>query len=344
MMESMFLTDTRVRLSGRTYTRPEESDHVFIPWTCGGFTVTFTGTSLEAEMKSDAWHNENACPYIAVIIDGDDARRRTIAVNREGICRFILADHLPEGVHTVTVLKLSEALQSNWETSAVFTDGSFLAAPQDDSRYKIEFIGDSITAGFGNRCPTKDGPFCTREQDGYDSYAAIAARSLDAAYQIFAVSGYGVYRSPFGKDVPPLYPYADGLHGQQAPWDFSAFSPDAVVVNLGTNDGGWINLEPSLSTEEKIRLVIGRYVEFLHTIRDAHPGAYILCTIGLLESNATPYVEQAVARAQAEGMERLSFLKLPAAESFGAGHPSLEAHKAGAEALVQALTPILKNS
>lgn len=342
-MESFFLTDDRVRLFGRTYTRPAQPEHVFIPWTCGGFTVTFTGSSLTAEMASDAWHNENACPYLAVIVDGDDAHRQKIAVNREGLCRYTLAERLPQGEHTVTVLKLSEALQSGWEVGALFLEGTLLNTPREESRPKIEFIGDSITAGFGNRCPTENGPFCTREQDGYDSYGAIAARALGADYQIFAVSGYGVYRSPFGKDVPPLYPYADGLHGQQARWDFSAFSPDVVVINLGTNDGGWINLEPTLPTDEKIRLVEERYIEFLHTVRQAHPGAYILCTIGLLESNAAPYVEQAVDRAKNDGMERLSFLKLPAAQSFGAGHPSLEAHRAGADVLVRALADLLKN-
>ena len=41
-----------------------------------------------------------------------------------------------------------------------------------------------------------------------------------------------------------------------------------------------------------------------------------------------------------EGVERLSFLKLPAAETFGAGHPSLEAHRKGAEVLIDALKQI----
>ena len=49
---------------------------------------------------------------------------------------------------------------------------------------------------------------------------------------------------------------------------------------------------------------------------------------------------QAVEQAQDEGVERLSFLKLPAAETFGAGHPSLEAHRKGAEVLIDALKQI----
>ena len=338
---TIYPTDPHVRLFGRTYTRPEHPDHVYIPWTCAGFTLTFRGSSLQADMASNAWHNANACPYITVIVDGNEENRQTLAINREGLSRYTLARNLPDGVHTITVLKLSEALQSNWEVGALhLPDGSeLLDMPHDHSRLKIEFIGDSITAGFGNRCPTKDGPFCTREQDGYDSYAALTARALNADYHVLAVSGYGMYRSPFGKDVPPLFPYADGLHGKQVPWDFSKFMPDIVVVNLGTNDGGWINLEPSLPTNEKIDRVIARYIEFLRTLRDTYPQAYILCTIGLLESNATPYVKQAVAKAQAAGMERIAFFKLPAAETFGAGHPSLAAHRHCA----QVLTTVLQN-
>lgn len=338
---NLYLTNERIRLFGRTYTRPEQPEHVYIPWTCAGFTLTFDGTELSADMASDGWNKADNRPYLTVIVDGDDAHRRVLAIDREGLYRYPLAEGLPAGVHTVTVLKLSEALQSNWEVGALELDGALLDTPHDDSRPKIEFIGDSITAGFGDRCPTKDGPFRTAEQDGYESYAALTARALQADYHVLAVSGFGMYRSPFGEDIPPLFPYADGLHGKQAKWDFRQFMPDIVVVNLGTNDGGWINLEPSLPTDEKIRLVIERYKEFLHTLRETYPDAYILCTIGLLESNATPYVQQAVEQAQAAGMERLSFLKLPAAQSFGAGHPSLEAHRKGAAVLTAALQEIL---
>lgn len=339
-----YVTDPRIRQFGRNYTRPEQPDHVYMPWSCAGFTITFRGTTLSADMACDAWHNANACAYITVIVDGDDVNCRVLAIDKEGLCRYTLADNLSDAVHTVTVMKQSEALQSNWEVGALYLpDGAdLLETVHDDSRLKIEFIGDSITTGFGSRCATKDGPFCTREQDGYDSYAALTARALNADYHILAVSGFGMYRSPFGKDIPPLFPYADGLHGQQVKWDFKAFMPDVVVVNLGTNDGGWINLEPSLSTEEKIRLVKERYVEFLHTLRETYPDAYILCTIGLLESNATPYVKEAVEMAKAAGMERLSFLKLSSAQSFGAGHPSLEAHHQGAAELTAALKEILQ--
>ncbi|MGI6264768.1 MAG: GDSL-type esterase/lipase family protein [Acutalibacteraceae bacterium] len=335
--------DPRVRLFGRTYSLPEHPDSVFFPWTCSGFTVTFRGTSLRADMACDRWDSEQARGYITVVTDGDETDRRVIALDQPGCALYVLAEDLTDGVHTVSVYKQSEALQSNWEVTAlILPDGELLETPHDDNRLKIEFIGDSITAGFGNRCPTKDGPFCTKEQDGYESYAALTARALNADYHVMAVSGFGMYRSPFGQDIPPLFPYSDGLQGKRVKWDFARFTPDIVVVNLGTNDGGWINLEPTLSTEEKIRLVKERYVEFLHTLRKTYPGAYLLCTIGLLESNATPYVEQAVATAQADGIERLSFLKLPAATSFGAGHPSLEAHRQGAEALTAALREILE--
>ncbi len=338
-----YLTDPRVRQFGRNYSLPENPDHVFIPWTCAGFTVTFNGTALYADMASDKWNEPNIRAYITVIVDGDDKNRRVICIDREGLVRYPLVEDLSDGVHTVTVMKQSEALQSNWEVGGLTLSdgGELLQTEWEDNRLKMEFIGDSITAGFGNRCPTKDGPFITAEQDGYETYAALTARALGADYHVLAVSGFGMYRSPFGKDIPPLYPYADGLHGQQVKWNFNKFTPDVVVVNLGTNDGGWINLEPSLPTEEKIRLVKECYLSFLHTLRNTYPDAYILCTIGLLESNATPYVEEAVAMALADGLERLSYLKLPAATSFGAGHPSLEAHRIGADVLTATLKAIL---
>lgn len=341
---TFYATDARVRKYGRVYTQPDNPNHLFIPWTYSGFTVTFSGTSLLADMACTAWNNDSTRAYITVIVDGDEANRLVLALDKEGLARYTLVDGLSDTTHTVTVLKQSEALQSNWEVGGLYLNegGQLLETSNTPAKWKFEFIGDSITAGFGNRCPTKDGPFCTKEQDGYDTYATMTTRALNAEANIIAVSGFGMYRSPFGKDIPPLYPYADGLHGQNVKWDFTAFVPDVVIVNLGTNDGGWINLEPSLTTEEKIRLVKERYVEFLHTLRDTYPDAYILCTIGLLESNATPYVKEAVEMAKEDGMDRLSFFKMSAATSFGAGHPSIDAHKQGAEELTAVLKDILK--
>ena len=81
----LYATDPHIRLFGRTYTRPEAPDHVFIPWTCAGFTVTFDGTALAAEMASDGWDKPNNRPYITVIVDGDDAHRQVLAIDREGL-------------------------------------------------------------------------------------------------------------------------------------------------------------------------------------------------------------------------------------------------------------------
>jgi hypothetical protein len=51
-------------------------------------------------------------------------------------------------------------------------------------------------------------------------------------------------------------------------WDFSKFVPDAVVLNLGTNDFSAPITEGDFVTA---------YVQFLDAVRAAHPSAMIFC-------------------------------------------------------------------
>ena len=78
-------------------------------------------------------------------------------------------------------------------------------------------------------------------------YACLTAKELDAEYRVFSQSGWGVYNSwdnnrnsaipKYYKEICSLMPGEENerLGGKQ-PHDFSAWQPDVIVVNLGTND------------------------------------------------------------------------------------------------------------
>ncbi len=311
-----------------------------IIWTNSGFAVRFCGTSLRVELSASAWENENARPYIGVLLDGAEqpSEMRKFGVDQPGRVWYTLAEGLPEGEHTLLFVKLSEALQSVVTAYALETDGTLLAPPSARGR-RLEFIGDSITTGFGNICTEPHGPFRTGDQDGWQSYAAMTARELDADCHILAISGFAAYKSPFGGAVPPLYPYIDGLDKEPQPWDFSRFEPDAVVLALGTNDGSWMvnDISKDIPMEEKREVFIETYVAFLKEVRARHPKAKLLCTIGMLNTVSIPDVEQAVARARAGGLTDVAYLRLPEAQSYGAGHPAVAAHREAANVLVPVL-------
>ena len=122
--------------------------------------------------------------------------------------------------------------------------------PTEKKDMLIEFIGDSITCGYGIDDPDKDHHFVTATEDVTKAYAYLTAKTLDADYSMLSFSGYGIISGYTDNDnkvsaqtVPQFYTklgYSWGKNGdfspQESEWEFSGRQPDLVVVNLGTND------------------------------------------------------------------------------------------------------------
>ena len=113
---------------------------------------------------------------------------------------------------------------------------------------RIEFLGDSITAGFCNLCDST-GTNTAATESYADSWANLICQSFDAECHTSAWSGYGVVENCCGgktlmsdvwrrtlASVPSSN--ASDPHGTNAGnvWNFSTWIPDVVVINLGTND------------------------------------------------------------------------------------------------------------
>jgi lysophospholipase L1-like esterase len=105
---------------------------------------------------------------------------------------------------------------------------------------QIEFIGDSIMAGYGIRSTTRQ---CTKEEvrllsDTQAAYPALVAKRFDADYQVIAISGRGLIRNYAGEapeaPLPALYPRA--LPSQEGEWHNASWQPQIVVLGLFTND------------------------------------------------------------------------------------------------------------
>ena len=119
----------------------------------------------------------------------------------------------------------------------------------------IQFIGDSITCGFGNEGNVGD-PFLTGTENPLKAYAALTAKKLDAEFTLISWSGIGIISSYVDPDVevpntgvlvPMLYPYTDyslfaRMGWEQEGYDFSKDNLDFIVINLGTNDSVLVTL------------------------------------------------------------------------------------------------------
>ena len=77
-------------------------------WTNSGFAVTFEGTSLSAAITTTSVA-ANQTGYLNVYVDGALVPTATVKIERNNT-DYVLAENLPQGVHTVEVRKRNEAV------------------------------------------------------------------------------------------------------------------------------------------------------------------------------------------------------------------------------------------
>lgn len=305
----------------------------------------FTGRSLSCELLSDYCEDQTdgtqyPC-YMALYLDHQLVRRFSLMPGRH------LYPLLPEGdVRTMVVclVKESEVQYASSGILAFYTDEEAEIRPTDKKDRKIEFIGDSITCGYGV-LGGPEAPFSTETESADDAFAVQCAGALDADYQLVSFSGIGVisrYIEPEENEpltdvlMPALYPHTDAVLAKRygwrpESWDFSSFCPQVVVINLGTNDDSYTR-----GIREREERFEEEYCEFVRNIHRRNPGAEIVCTFGVMSQRLLPRVEEAVQRLSESGVPVRMHREepMPPGEVTGCdGHPSAQRQRKMAESL-----------
>lgn len=256
----------------------------------------------------------------------------------------------------VEVRKLSECAMSVAGIGSIEANTWDGIHPLPDKPFKIEFIGDSITCGFGIDREDPDTLFETATEDFTRTYAYKTAAKLCADYSAVAFSGFGIvsgYTDNGEKNtlgtIPPFYDKVGFSFGhpkqtvklEEITWDSTQFRPNAVVLNLGTNDTSYCGTDVQRQQE-----FVGKYVDFLETIRRKNPDAFILCVLGTMGTVLCSAMEQSVKQYSREtGDARIHALPLPEQSPedglVTGNHPTERTHEKVSEMLVEALRPIL---
>lgn len=323
-----------IRRLGRTVMR---NGAIWLGYSLTGVEFDFCGTSLSAELSTD-WVNDEPWkhifqPYIAVLVNGKLEKR--LAVNEGKAVYELYRSEKAEKV-CIRIVKLSENAFSKVGLSALLSDGEItLTKPLSERR--IEFVGDSITCAFGIEGKSAAEGFMTATENPLVNYASLTAEKLGAEYQLVSWTSIGVYSNSVKDErtepdnawtMPVIYDYTDkGTDGnlgfEPELWDFSAFAPQLIVVNLGTNDNDFTRGIP-----ERTDAFENCYREFIAHIREKNPQAYILCVLGAMGQELCPQVENAV---KALGNERISAMRFSVqSEEDGIGsedHPNAVTHK-----------------
>jgi lysophospholipase L1-like esterase len=300
-------------------------------WPASAITIRFRASAMNIKFAStgaDQWQ---------VIVDG----KETEVLKPKAAELFRAADGLSNGEHTVTLVKRTEASVGTTQfLEFQFSQGGQLL-PAAPAKRRIEIIGDSISAGYGNEGANQNEHFSPNTENAYLTYGAIAARAVGADFVDLAWSG-----KKMAPDNTLPESYDRTLPGDaRSKWDFAAHEhPDVVLINLATNDFGKGN-----PAEE---MWVGAYETFLKRVRTHYPNATIFCAVGPMMSDGWPKGQNALSTARAylnrvvsdqnkAGDARIFFLEFaPQDQKNGLGsdwHPSIKTNEIMAERLEKAL-------
>jgi GNAT superfamily N-acetyltransferase len=151
----------------------------------------FRGTGVSVLLEDEFKWGTNRNYFDAVIDDNTVVK----IAPEQGVTRYEAASGLPNAEHTITLVKRTEASIGYSKFLGFEFDGEILPPPEKPAR-RIEFIGDSITAGAGIEA---DNNSAECQADGWGqpynnarlAYGPVLARSLGTEYHVSAVSGIG---------------------------------------------------------------------------------------------------------------------------------------------------------
>lgn len=256
--------DSAILWTGRTAVSPEGKVRFNYPGVSA--RVRFAGPSLVMETSPGSG-------YWMVGVD-------TVPMHKvfagPGTDRLTIADNLADTIHEARIVYAVEGYEFKPEVKGFEAD-SFLTPPARPT-LRIEFIGNSITCGYGTEAEDGTVRFSYDTENHTLAYPFLAAEALKAEAHVVARSGMGVYRCYNGPregsdtELLPLEYERTMVYDPTTPWDFDSWQPDIVCINVGTNDLSCDNYD--------IALFEKALTDFTERVRSLNPGAKLVLITG----------------------------------------------------------------
>lgn len=259
---------------------------------------------------------------------------------------YSVASDLADTVHTILIEKRTEASVGKGEFMGFILDeGKDLVAPDSAPARRIEFIGNSITCGYGVEGESASSPFKPETENATLSYAGLVGRALNADYAMVAYSGRGVVRN-YGdtnktstEPMPSLYDRTC-CYNSTLIWDFTSWIPQVVVINLGTND---------FSTQPQPDKAVFQdaYTQLISRVQSNYPGVTIFCICGpLIGEPCATDIEEVVEQCKQNNTNKeiyyieISTSVLTMADRGSDWHPNIS----GQQKIVDRVLPVIKDT
>jgi hypothetical protein len=309
--------------------------NVVFDWPGVFIYAEFEGTSCAMRLKD----GKN---FYAITIDG----REPFVLKTDTTITIPLASGLSgTAIHTVLIQKRTEAFVGTGEFMGFVLDkGKKLVPPDPRPERRIEYIGNSITCGYGVEGANANCNFSPETENAALSYAALTSIALNADYSMVAYSGRGVVRN-YGDanktspdPMPSLYDrtccFNAGLK-----WNFSGWIPQAVVINLGTND---FSTQPYPDKQ----VFQNAYIDLISRVENQYPGVKIFCVCGpMIGEPCLGYIQGVVEKRNSEYNDpNVHFIKINQSIMTTADwgcdwHPN----KIGQDKIADVIVPVIKN-
>ncbi len=344
--------DPAIEYNGRI----DDSDPLKPSFCYSGVSIktVLVGESLSMTLDDMGLGDEQHSNYYTIIVD--DSVHHVLEA-KQGKHTYALVSGLKTGKHTIEIFKRTECAVGSTRFLGFSTpEGNVIERPIAKTR-SIEFIGNSITCGYGNEASNAAPPagspntgFHSKNENNYLAYGAITARNLNASYRCVAYSGRGMYRNNTGSmegTMPKIYQRIFPDESSSVLWDVKKEQPDVLVVNVGTNDF-YLESEGNFVNES---VFTKTYLAFLEELRRVYPNTKIICAVGNMMSDYWPegrqcwtriqkLVSDVVAERNTKGDAAVHYFKLdPQTPPYGEDwHPSIATHRK----MASALTPFIK--
>lgn len=299
-------------------------------WPGSYFEAAFKGTEVFFRVGT-------AHEILHVVVDGRDPL--VLRDPQAGVYRI---SSLQNVKHSIGVFVVTESMSApnHFEGFGITAKERGLA-PAKRLR-QIEFIGDSITVGYGNTSPKQE---CTADDvwattDNTQAFGPLTASHFHADYQVNAISGRGIvrnYNGFAGDTLPAVYPYI--LFDKKQEYSDPAWKPQLMVIALGANDfSTQLNAGEKWKSREELRSDYeATFVRFLQSLRARNPAAYIvLWGTGWANSEVLSEEQRVADRMKALGENRIAFVPVEHLSFTGCNfHPSVADDKVIRDKLVQ---------
>ena len=286
------------------------ADHVTCDWSASGieFVANCKGdVTFNINVNATKYQETQGC-YFRAYVDGEEYLNGTSPYYEVSGSKITLKG-LPEGEHTIRIVKATGYQLALAELVSVYLTGTVNETAPANKDLFIEFVGDSISCGWG-LIGTHDGKYTS--QDATLAYPYLLASALNADYSILGVSGQGIATG--NPQIDNAYKYASIKRSTAAEYGFER-KADIVVINADTKDA-W----RSQPIPEDV--FIAEYKALVEYVRAKNGDeAKIILVCGMIKTNYAEKISDLVTELGGEDENYYYFKATTCAGEYG-GHPN----------------------